>query len=228
MSIRKRVSQLLLVLSTVLLAASTGSAAAIEEEVAPEVLPAPVLHSATTTGDFIALVWSPVDGDVRSYLIHRDGVPLFRTREMDGTIQLSKSFLGLRGDEEFAVAAEDQDGNPSPLSNGLVPVAPDELPAPELIDGHFEEGVEGQDDTITLTWTESENDELSGDIKYEVFTDGFRVGFRGTSVIDETIVTFVPPACGCQNPGMEEYTVVATDVTLARSLPSNGLVVPRD
>jgi hypothetical protein len=152
----------------------------------------------------------------------------WRTSASADSTTLYLASLGLTGREVFTVAAGGDFGpdgiplNTSPQSNGLVPVAPATLPAPVLTSATDEGDFYGT--TVTLTWTPSQSDEAV--ITYRIFAPNGHLQPWLLDVNNVTTVTFTPDACGgaCPLTGTEEYSVVATDRTMAESPRSNSLV----
>jgi hypothetical protein len=215
--------------------APSASAATVSTDTAPQAvvaLPAPTLDIATIKGDNVQLIWTPPaqrEG-VTNYGIYADGTFLFRTGGSADSAPVYLASEGLTGREVFTVVAEGgvaRDGTPlgqSPPSNGLVPVTPATLPAPELTSA-VRQGDWGG--IVTLTWTPSQSEQK--DIPYSIFADGPSVPNGHAlvwSVTNEMTATFVAVGCDgvCPLPGTEVYTVVASDRTKAESPPSNGLV----
>jgi hypothetical protein len=199
------------------LAAGAAGEPGSQAAVSAGTLPAPALTDATIKGDNVALFWTPGAGDTAAqYGIYANGRFLYRTFGPERRTLVFLASLGLTGRETFTVVAEDSSLNGSAPSNGLVPVAPDPLPAPELRSA-VREG-----DSITLTWTPSQTKEVFAPVQYDIKADGRGILFSVTS----TTVTFplTDPHCTYFLSGSEEFTVVARDRSLAESPPSNGLV----
>jgi hypothetical protein len=183
-------------------------------------LPAPTLTDATIKGDNVALFWRPGEGDTAAqYGVYANGRFLHRTFGPEKSTIVFLASMGLTGRETFTVAAEDSSLNSSAPSNGLVPVAPAVLPAPELRSA-VREG-----DEITLTWTPSQTKEAFAPVQYIVQADDEKILFSVTS----TTVTFplTDPSYTYVLSGNEKFTVVARDRSMAESPPSNGLVATR-
>lgn len=196
--------------------AATASVPAAPRAEAVATLSAPKLTSATVKGDNVVLLFTPpAGGGVFDYAIHADGAFVFRTGGAATSATVYLTAEGLTGREVYTVVAEDSALNPSPPSNGLVPVAPAELPAPHLTSASLSAG------TVTLRWTASHTDEPSGVVQYYVhangaFLLGAGTGTTATFPLDGDVDYFLR--------GDETLTVVAHDRTLAESQPSNGLV----
>jgi hypothetical protein len=221
-----------LILGVALLSGTPSAVALPAAETGTDPLTAPTLDFATVKGDNVQLIWSPAaDSDeVDAYGVYADGEFLFRTV---GTADSALVFLaseGLTGGELFTIRAEaghESDGTPvrqSAPSNGLVPVPPAILPAPELIRGVYDTG----NGMLTLEWTPSQS-ETQDTITYNVVVD---VPFSGNiihQVTNQTSTRFAPDSCGgaCPMTGHETFFVVATDRTMADSPRSNGLVPTR-
>ena len=197
--------------------AALAAGAAAEPGSHARALPAPTLTDATIKGDNVALFWTPGAGDTAAqYGIYADGRFLHRTFGPETRTHVFLASMGLTGRETFTVVAEDSSLNPSAPSNGLVPVAPDALPAPELTSA-VREG-----DEITLTWTPTPTKEAFGPVEYMIQSDREKILFSVTS----TTVTFpmTDPFCTYFLQGDEEFTVVARDRSMSQSPRSNGLV----
>jgi hypothetical protein len=207
-----------------------ASAAAASPPGAAAALPAPVLESATIKLNRVILTWERVADDrVTGYVIRANGRLLPHGWRTGATSDIATIDFGpgdgLTGREVYTVAAGSDfgaDGIPrtvSPPSNGLVPVAPGTLPAPELTDATVERFSDGSA-RVTLTWTPSRSEDET--IIYVIFADGQAV----TDFANVTTATFFPDLCGggCPLSGTETYTVKAIDRTMAESPMSNGLV----
>lgn len=221
-----------LLLGIAFLAAGTQAATAATAEPRPRAdatgaLLAPDLFSATINEERtdIALFWTPAPGDTADfYSIYADDL-LVQRLTADGPHLLLRSLLiheELTGSETYTVIGDDGAGNESPPSNGLVPGPPGTLDPVELTSAALDEDA----GTITLGWTPGQpiRDEFAPTgLGYTVLADGLAVA--GT--FDNTTLTFPLRDPNLLRPdltGTETFTIVAGDLSLASSPPSNGLV----
>jgi hypothetical protein len=239
MNSRARALFAVTLLGALLLSWAPGATAAPSAETAPRAetagaLPAPTLESATIKLNRIILIWDRVaDERVTGYVISANGKLLPHGWRTDASQDFTQIDFGpgdgLTGREVFTVAAASDFGsdgiprNVSLQSNGLVPVAPGTLPAPELTSATVKRDSVGQA-TVTMTWTPSRSDDEV--IHYLILVPGPHGGTFVSSVDNATTLTFIADACGgaCPLSGNEEYSVKAIDRTMAESPPSNSLV----
>lgn len=166
-----------LLVSGALLAATPGAMAATDATV----LVAPTLTSATISpsgGGEVRLLFTPPPqvGSLTDYAIYANGKFLFRTpayEDVARTIPSASAMVFLlseglasNGTYTFTVVAEDNSGDQSAPSNGLVPVAPAVLPTPAMTTAVI------HGNNITLSWTPSHTGEVSGTLFYEIDANG--------------------------------------------------------
>lgn len=185
---------------------------------AADALTPPTLTSATrqvlsdgSLGDEVELLWTPPPdvSDLRDYAVYANGKFVFRTLAYEDYARTIPStsatvFLtseGLTGTEAFSLVAEDSAGNQSQPSNSLVPSRAVTLPAPVLTSAVI------NGDMITLTWTPSHTDEVSGTLIYTIIADTYPdpSGCFFTSVTDATSVTVPVSNYNCD--GIDPTTV---------------------
>lgn len=156
-------------------AAAASTASAARAEAAPTLEP-PTLTSATFIqdpfrGDYVLLLWNPSPSDdVVEYAKYANGKFLFRGPVFENPFfghlaEIDLEQRGLTGNETFTVTAIDSKGRESVQSNGLTAVPQKVLPAPTLTSAVI------KGDKLTLTWTPSHTDEVSGNIFYHFFAE---------------------------------------------------------
>jgi hypothetical protein len=183
-------------------------------------LTAPTLTSATKSGDEVVLLFTPSASErsTRDYAIHADGRFAYRTAPPVTSTTVFLTSEGLTGREIFTLVAEDGAGDASAPSNGLVPVAPSVLAAPTMTSAVISGG------RVTLKWTASHTDEVSGTLIYSIVVDGgdFTAIPNSTSLTrDVTNYDRVLPVT--VRPG-SQVTVAARDLTFfSRSARSNAV-----
>ncbi|WP_255951221.1 hypothetical protein [Streptomyces odontomachi] len=206
-----------------LLAVTPGATAATgvtaQAQAQASTLAPPTLTSVTRNGDNMIVIWKPSPSQgVAGYEFIADGRVVKQPVNFNpgSTDPEDKAFVavastGLTGNETYSVAAVDSAGNVSAPSNTLKAVAPVTLtPTPEMQSAVI------KGDQVTLTWTQSHTDEVSGELWYTFAVNGkpYKV-FQG--VRDATTATLPisdddpvdPTAFGVGS----KVTVVATDYT---------------
>ncbi|WP_157429496.1 hypothetical protein [Actinomadura oligospora] len=205
----------------------TATVVGTAPKTAASTLAAPTLTSVTREGDNLSVIWkaSPSDG-VKDYVLFADKRLAKRvtTEETDPEDRwvFNVAADGLTDTETYAIAAEDGTGNLSPLSNSMTASPPKTLtPTPQMVSAVI------RGDQVTLTWTASHTDEVSGELWYWFFVDGKPYKING--VRDVTSVTLPvsdsdPVDPTGFNPGAK-VTVMASDYTLINHSATSSPVV---
>lgn len=231
-----------LVVGGALLTAAPGASAATATTAAsastlepPTVTSATLVHD-SVSGDYVRLLWNPSpSAGVAQEAVYANGKFLFESAPSNTNPtcgNLASIFLkqrGLTGHETFTLTARDSQGHESAPSNGLVAVSPKELPAPTLTSAVI------KDDKLTMTWTPSHTDEVSGKIIYELNADNgagpgaFENVVNATTATTDTTITNPndPTTIPLHITKDTKLSVLAQDCTTATS-PLSNVLQPTD
>jgi hypothetical protein len=184
------------------------------------VLTAPTLTSATKSGDEVVLLFTPPASErsTRDYAIHADGRFAHRTAPPVTSTTVFLTSEGLTGRETFTLVAEDGAGNASAPSNGLVPVAPAVLAAPTMTSAVISGG------RVTLKWTASHTDEVSGTLIYSIVVDGGDfTAVPNSTFLTRDVTNYDRVLPVTVRPG-SQVTVAARDLTFFSRSPQSNAV----